>query len=151
MLDNTDNQRLHDRIAQAAALTPAPLPILAPSSQLDCPPFEEDKMQRILDRVYDRLAEEVALIGDPQLRAQIAMVAEHLDAESRPLPAAKVARILDRVQARLATESAQTDVEPALKLPVRAALHSTITAASCLVRRLFVSARPLPDGPTERS
>src|SRR5690242_7169330 len=101
MLDNIDNQRLHERIAEVAPLIPG---LLAESASppeghpdaADCPPFRKDKLERILDRVYDRLANEASEPADPRLRELLAEAVARLDTPCPAFRESKVERILDR-------------------------------------------------------
>ncbi len=74
MLDHTENQQLHDLIVHVAPLLPGPLSSAssadASAEDVDPPPFGPTKLERILDRVYNRLADE-AESADPRLRQLI--------------------------------------------------------------------------------
>ncbi|HTU21006.1 MAG TPA: hypothetical protein VMG10_23340 [Gemmataceae bacterium] len=166
MLDNTDNQRLQERIAEVASFLPGLAAASAPSSEnIDepadgLPPFGKYKVDRILERVYDRIANEASENLDPRLRELLTEALAH--PETAPaFPERKLQRILARVQARLEADKAPaTSSEPAKK-PARrmSALASLRFAASALLLRHLSfetrllsdhrGPRPLTDGPTD--
>jgi hypothetical protein len=166
MLDNTDNQRLHERIAEVAAFIPGPAANSAPyhddrAGQAEEVPFSKSKVERIVERVYDRIAGETSANLDPRLRELLAEALAHPETASA-YSERKLQRILARVQARLEAEkSAAAPLEPA-KTPARrvSALASLRSAASALLLLRHLSfetrllsdprgPRPLTDGPTD--
>jgi hypothetical protein len=162
MLDNIDNQRLHERIAEVAPLIPGLLaesasPPEGHSDAPEYPPFHQDKVERILDRVYDRLADEASEPADPRLRELLAEATARLDVPCDAFPDSKVERILDRVQARL-TADATPIPAAAAKKPVHkpAALLGLGSVALFMLRHISAEVkllskkrRPYPDGPAE--
>lgn len=165
MLDNTDNQRLHERIAEVASFMPGLADPSAPCHD-DCAgpaeevPFSKTKVDRILERVYDRIAHEASENLDPRLGELLRDALTH--PETAPAYSErKLQRILAQVQARLEADKAPAiPVEPAKK-PVRrmSALASLRFAASALLLRHLSfetrllsdhhGPRPLTDGPTD--
>ncbi len=149
MLDNTENQRLHERIAEVAAF----LPGLGSS---DCPAFSQDKLQRIVNRVYERIANEAAELDNPRWRQQLAEAVAQLEMNAIAFSESKMQRVLDRVEARLATDTATASVTPsdhvraAPKLSALARLRSAAVALFMLRHLSFEPrSRPLPDGPAD--
>jgi hypothetical protein len=149
MLDNTENQRLHERIAEVAAFLPG-------LGSTDCPAFNEDKLQRILNRVYERIANDAVEPADPRWRQQLAEVVAHLELNAIAFPESKMRRILDRVETRLDADAAVSSVipsdsvKPAPKLSALARLRSAAVALFMLRHLSFEPrSRPLPDGPTD--
>lgn len=165
MLDNTDNQRLHEQIAEVASFLPGPADPSAPcpddrAGQTEETPFSKTKVDRILDRVYDRIANEASEPLDPRLRDLLRDASAH--PETAPAYSErKLQRILAQVQARLDADRVPTlPVEP-VKKPARrlSALAGLRFAASALLLRHLSfetrllsdphGPRPLTDGPTD--
>ena len=149
MLDNTENQRLHERIAEVAAF----LPGLGSS---DCPAFSQDKLQRILNRVYDRIANQAIELDDPRWRQQLAEVVAQLEVNANAFPETKMRRILDRALARLDADAAipsltpSDGLKPVPKLSALARLRSAAVGLLMLRHLSFEPrSRPLPDGPAD--
>jgi hypothetical protein len=139
MLDNTDNQQFHERIVEVAPFLPG----------IAAEAFPESKLQRILERVYHRIADDEPQGDDAQLRQLLAQVQAHFSPDPAPLSESKTQRILARVQARLDAEAAAAK-PAARKASPLAGLRSA--AALFLLRQLIFDprgARPLPDGPAE--
>jgi hypothetical protein len=145
MLDHTENQQLHDLIVHVAPLLPSPIPSLPstdPQGEEPAPPpLSAAKVERILDRVYNRLADEAEPF-DPRLRKLLAETGSPNRANCPPFSAGKLRRILDRVCSRLAADTMvdpihdETPARPALKAAVWAGLRAAVAA--------FFSPRPLP-------
>jgi hypothetical protein len=142
MLDHTENQRLHDLIVHVAPLLPGPLSSAssadAHAEDADPPPFGAAKLERILDRVYNRLADE-AESSDPRLRQ---LIAETVMPAAPAFGAGKLRRILDRVHYQLAADA---EVEPVpdeapARPGFRAALWASLRAAATAV----FAPRPMP-------
>lgn len=164
MLDNTENQRLHERIAEVASFIPGPVANAAPSFEesagpLESLPFHKNKVERILERVYNRITSEAGENVDPSLCELLAETLTHPEA-APAYPERKLERILARVQARLEADKASPSAEPAKKQARRlSALASLRSAASALLLRHLSfetrllsdrhGPRPLTDGPTE--
>jgi hypothetical protein len=164
MLDNTENQRLHERIVEVAPFLPG-LAASAPAHD-DCGgaaedvPLPKNKVDRILERVYDRIAEEAQESTDPRLRQLLAEALDH-DETGAAYPEHKLERILARVQARLGADNAtavpaEAAARPARKVSAMAGLRSV--ACALLLRHLSFEARlltdhrgprPLTDGPAD--
>lgn len=148
MLDNLDNQHLHERIAEVAPLLPGlRAELVSPTEQLspapEPAPFGERKIERILDRVYDRLVNETAEPDDSRLRALLADALLPSEAHSA-FPERKIERILDRVQARLAADEAAISISPARKpLHKPAPLLGLRSVALSLLRHLSVEVKLL--------
>jgi hypothetical protein len=167
MLDNSENQRLHERIAEVAALFPglgAPTTSASLGGAADCPPFSKQKLDRILERVYDRLCHDAGELDDPQLRQLLADTLARQETATTGFPEAKTLRILARVEARLAADisaapkpAAEADKQRSHRASALAKLRSAASAL-LLLRHLSFDARllsdprgprPLTDGPTE--
>ena len=163
MLDNTENQRLHERIVEVASFLPGLAAASAPShedrdGQAEGAPFSKNKVERVLERVYERIANETSENLDPHLRELLREALAH--PETAPAyPERKLQRILARVQARV--EADKAPAEP-IKKPARrvSALASLRSAASSLLLLRHLSfetrllsdhrgPRPLTDGPTD--
>lgn len=145
MLNHSDNPQLTDLLTEIAPLLTAADPA--------CPPFGADKVRRILDRVYNRLADEADVAAAPQLRRLLAEVLELPEAEV-PADPGRTQRILDRVRLRMAMEAALvpevTRRSAAPKSATRAALRAAV-AAFFMPRRLAFGSEGLADdgGPAE--
>lgn len=163
MLDNTDNQRLHERIAEVASFLPGLADNSAPchddpAGQAEEVPFSKYKVDRILERVYDRIANEASENLDPHLREMLSDALAHPEA-APAYPERKLQRILARVQTRLDAEltSAEPAKTPARRASAPASLHSAASALLLLRRLAFETRllsdhhgpRPLTDGPTD--
>ncbi|HEY7315455.1 MAG TPA: hypothetical protein VH643_39360 [Gemmataceae bacterium] len=157
MLDNIENQRLQERIAEVAPLLAGLVAESAsspddPTGEPDCPPFRKDKVERILDRVYDRLADEASEPADPRLRELLAEAVARLDAPCAAFGDGKVERILDRVRARL---TADTMTDPLRVVAAKKSVHKSAallrlgSVAVFMLRHLSVERRPFRDGPAE--
>src|SRR6185437_6349977 len=166
MLDNTENRRMHDLLAEVAPLLSDHVEESAPSSEdyagePAAQPFSRDKVHRILDRVYNRLADEAAEPVESRLREMIAESVAALPATGSPFSKGKVQRILDRVEARRVAESLPVPAETEKTSPPREALWAglrSLAAAFFMPRPLSFEARllsdhrgshPLPDGPSD--
>lgn len=156
MLDNIDNQRLHERIAEVAPLLPGLRAELASPpdgrpNEPAVPPFHKDKIERILDRVYDRLVNEASEAVDPRLRELLAEAAARLDAPCPAFREGKIERILDRVQARLADDGQvkKPAYKPAALLGLGSVALFMLRHLSVEVKLLSDKRRPFPDGPAE--
>jgi hypothetical protein len=165
MLDNTENQRLHERIVKVAPFLPGLAAAPAPAHD-DCDgateeaPFSNSKTDRILERVYDRIAEEASESIDPRLGQLIVEALAHME-RTLAFPEGKVERILARVQARLDADQAAPAPAEAVKrldrnVSALAGMHSV--ACALLLRHLSFEARlfsdprgprPLTDGPAD--
>lgn len=145
MLNHSDNPQLTDLLTEIAPLLAAGDPA--------CPPFGADKLRRILDRVYNRLADEADVVATSQLRRLIAEVLELPEAEAAIDPG-RTQRILDRVRLRMAVEDTMvpevTRRHAAPKSATRAALRAAV-AAFFMPRRLAFGSEGLADdgGPAE--
>lgn len=164
MLDNTENQRLHERIVEVAPFLPglgaaAPVPEDSGAAAAEVP-FSKSKIDRILERVYDRIAEAASESVEsplPQLLAEVLSQTERVPAYSEH----KLDRILARVQARLDADKATAARAEAVKIPARkVSALSGLRSLACalLLRHLPFEARllsdhrgprPLTDGPAE--
>src|SRR5690242_7785606 len=144
MLDHTENQRLHDLIVHVAPLLPGPTSsvpaALSHAEDLDPPPFSAGKVERILDRVYNRLADE-AESSDPRLRELIAETVAPSQADCPPFGAGKLRRILDRVHF-LREADAEVELVPD-ELPARPGLKAAIWAGLRAAAAALFAPRPL--------
>jgi hypothetical protein len=107
MLDKSENQRLHERIAEVAAFipglgTPSTPPRQGDAAPAECSSFSKQKIERILERVYERLGNEASEVGDPRLRELLAEAVAQRDLVSAAFSEGKTQRILARLEARLA-------------------------------------------------
>lgn len=160
MLDNTDNQRLHERIVEVAPFIPgfnAECASFDPNGAgpVDALPFTKSKMDRILERVYDRIAGEASDSMDSRLREQLGEVVAHAETPS-VYSEGKVHRILARVQAHLDADkatpppaAAEPAKRPARRVSPLARLRSAASALF-LLRHLSFGARLLSDHPGPR-
>jgi hypothetical protein len=152
MLDNTENPRLHDLLGEIAPLLSSLTDDFAGVAA--CPSFSEDKVRRVLDRVYNRIADEAAEPASPRLRRLIAEIAALTAATGGVVTPCPSQRILNLVQARQAAEQAASQAEAAKtsgqKSATRASLRS-VAAAFFMPRRLaFGADSMLPDDPGDR-
>jgi hypothetical protein len=145
MLDHTENQRLHDLIVHVAPLLPGPTSSVqavdSHAEDLDPPPFGAAKVERILDRVYNRLADE-AESSDPQLRKLIAETVAPSRADCPPFSAGKLRRILDRVHFLRVADTAVRLIPD--EAPARPGLKAVIWAGLRAVAAAIFTPRPLP-------
>ena len=166
MLDNTENQRLHERIAEVASFIPGLADNSAPSHEDHAAPahevpFSNNKVERILDRVYDRIANETSENADPRLRELLSETVAHPEAAAA-YAERKLQRILARVQARLdgdklAAPSVELEKKPARRMSALASLRSAASTLFLLRHLSFETRllsdhhgpRPLTDGPTD--
>jgi hypothetical protein len=144
MLDHTHDQRLHDLIVHVSPLLSGPASCV-PSPDPDAeepapPPFSPAKVERILDRVYHRIADDSAAPADPRLRELIAGAISPAHSICSPFGAGKVRRILDCVQSRLAMD---TMVEPTYaEEPSRAGMKAVVWAGLRAAAAAFFVPRP---------
>ena len=145
MLDHTENQQLHDLIVHVAPLLPGPLSSVpaadAPAGDPAAPPFGSAKVERILDRVYNRIADE-AESADPRLRQLIAGTVVPGTSAAPAFTAGKLRRILDRVHGQLAADS---DVEHVPEeIPARPGFRAALWASLRAAATAVFTPRPLP-------
>jgi hypothetical protein len=160
MLDNTENQRLHERIVEVASFIPG---FAADSTSFphDCAgqtesvPFSKSKIDRILERVYDRIADEASDSVHSRLREMLGDALAHART-AHAYSEGKLQRILARVQAQLDADKATAPLPSAepVKRPARRSspLAGLRPAASALflLRHLSFEARLLSDPPAPR-